>query len=531
MVGLDPSRYGAPRIAPCVVFDDLAAKASRVRFMVDDGRGDWEAVTWGGFAARIRGVALFLQENGLRPGESAVLFAHNSVDWIAAALGIQAVGGVMVPIYPVSTADQARYILDHCEARFVFCDEGTLAAVPSGRVVVGLDGCGDLPLPAVLEQGAALHAARPDRMAEQLATLTLEQPALMLYTSGTTGAPKGVPLTHLNIGVNARDWLLSNGPMLAEELVDLLWLPMSHIFGFGQVCLGNTLRFTSYLCEPKRALELMPVVRPQVFMSVPAFWEKLAAGAASEATAVGRCEKLVGLTGGKLRFCLSGGAGLSRDVKEAFLAAGMLIIEGYGLTETSPTLTLNRPDDYHFESVGKPLPTVQLQLAEDGEILAQGPNVFAGYHKDPQATRAAFTQDGWFRTGDLGEFTPDGFLKIVGRKKEILVTAGGKNIPPANVEMRFADDPLIDRVVVYGDGKRYLVAGVWPTATDVDTASVQKRIDAVNAELARHETIKRFALVREPLTVEGGHLTTTLKLRRRAVYEAFHDVFEGLYRA
>ncbi len=529
MAGLDPSRYAEPGIAPRVVFEDLAGKAARVRFMVDDGHGDWRAVTWGGFAARIRGVALWLKARGLQPGECVALFAHNSVDWISVALGIQAVGGVMVPIYPVSTAPQAHYILDHCEARFVFCDAGTREKVPAGPTVVGLDG-GGVPLAEVLARGNALHVEDPDVLGSALASLDLGQPALMLYTSGTTGQPKGVPLTHGNIGVNARDWLLSNGPLLAEEMVDLLWLPMSHIFGFGQVCLGNTLQFTSYLCEPKRALDLLPVVRPQVFMSVPAFWEKLAAAAATQPTALGRCEALTALTGGKLRFCLSGGAGLSRDVKEAFLAAGMLIVEGYGLTETSPTLTLNRPDDFHFDSVGKPLPTVQLSLAADGEILARGPNVFSGYFKDPEATRAAFTDDGWFRTGDLGRLDEQGFLRIIGRKKEILVTAGGKNIPPANVEMRFADDPVIDRVVVYGDGKRYLVACVW-VVDGASPAEVQARVDAVNAGLARHETIKRFAVVAQPLTVEDGHLTTTLKLRRKAVYASFHDVFEGLYEA
>ena len=216
-------------------------------------------------------------------------------------------------------------------------------------------------------------------------------------------------------------------------------------------------------------------------------------------------------------------------MKEAFLAAGMLIIEGYGLTETSPTLTLNKPDDYRFDSVGKPLPTVDLRIAGDGEILARGPNVFGGYHKDPEATRAAFTDDGWFRTGDLGRWTDDGFLQIVGRKKEILVTAGGKNVPPANIEQRFAGDPLIERVVVYGDGKRYLVAGVWPSGGEVSLADLQARVDAVNAGLARHETIKRFAVMHRPLTVESGHLTTTLKLRRSAVYAAFEADFEGLY--
>jgi long-chain acyl-CoA synthetase len=319
---------------------------------------------------------------------------------------------------------------------------------------------------------------------------------------------------------------------------------MSHIFGFGEACLGNTLGFTTYLCDPASALKLLPAVRPHVFMSVPAYWEKLAAAAAAETDPERQRQRLLELTGGRLRFCLSGGAGLKREVKEVFHRAGLLIIEGYGLTETSPTLTLNRPGDFRFDSVGKPLPTVELKLADDGEILARGPNVFAGYFKDPDATREAFTDDGWFKTGDVGRFTDDGFLQIVDRKKEILVTAGGKNVPPANIELRFRDDPIFAHVVVYGDGKRYLTAGVWlhdeavraelaargdADAPEARRALVGARLERVNQELASYESLKRFVILDAPLTVEGGLLTSTLKLRRKKVYEAFRAELEALY--
>jgi long-chain acyl-CoA synthetase len=281
-------------------------------------------------------------------------------------------------------------------------------------------------------------------------------------------------------------------------------------------------------------------------MSVPSVWEKLATAAAAESTLEARRAKLASLTGGKLRFCLSGGAGLKREVKDLFWSCDLLIIEGYGLTETSPTLTLNRPDAFRFDTVGKPLPSVELRLAEDGEILARGPTVFGGYHKDPAATREAFTEDGWFKTGDVGRFTDDGFLQIVDRKKDILVTAGGKNVPPANIEQRFADDPFIAHVVVYGDGKKFLVAGVWPNKDAVDAhlaasgvdanargeamrALLQQRVDKVNAALASYETIKKFAVMEPALSVEGGHLTPTLKVRRKKVYEAFRAPLEALY--
>ena len=242
------------------------------------------------------------------------------------------------------------------------------------------------------------------------------------------------------------------------------------------------------------------------------------------------------MTGGKLRFCLSGGAGLKVEIKQHLHAHGLLIIEGYGLTETSPTLTLNRPGAFRFDTVGQVVPSVQVKLADDGEILAKGANVFSGYYDDPEATAAAFTSDGWFCTGDVGRFTEDGFLQIIDRKKDILVTAGGKNIPPANIEARFADDPIIERVVVYGDARPFLVAAVWlrpeaaaKLAGDERAQAIAARLEVVNAELARYETIKRHFVVEAPLSVDDGTLTSSLKMRRKAVYGKLRARFEALY--
>jgi long-chain acyl-CoA synthetase len=480
-------------IAPRVPFDQRDRE--RPRFITQDG----QTVTWGAFADRVRSCASWLLAGGMREGERACVFAQNSVDWIAAALGIQAVGGVMVPIYASSTAEQAGYIAEHSGARFAFVDAGRT-----------------LPVEQVAKLGTTSEASHPD-FDRRLAAVSLDQPALMLYTSGTSGPPKGVPLTHRNVGINAVDWLECMGPLLHDGAVDLLWLPMSHIFGFGEACLGNQLGWTSYLADPKTALARLPEVKPTIFMSVPSVWEKLA-----------QAEDFAQATGGRLRLCLSGGAGLKREVKEKFLAHGVLLIEGYGLTECSPTLTLNRPGAYRFDSVGRPVSHTEVRLADDGEILARGPNVFGGYHRDPDATRDAFTADGWFKTGDVGRLTEDGFLQIVDRKKDILVTAGGKNIPPANVEQRFQDDPHVAHVIVYGDGKKYLVAGIWP-ASGASPDLLQRSIDRVNAQLASHETIKRFCVMDTPLTVEAGLLTPTLKVRRKKVYEAFRDRFEALY--
>jgi long-chain acyl-CoA synthetase len=578
---MDVSRYLDLKPAPRAIFDNLPERATRARYFIPTGDGDWKAVTWAAHAKQIRHAALFLKSGGFQPGERGAVFAPNSVEWMSAALAVQTAGGVMVPIYPASTASQAAYVAEHCDAKVVFVDgQAQLQRIfeewpryAQVQRIVTLGIAGPLEVGPILEAmrnkglstppvaeverkvvswtralslGAARDAEAPAELDQMLAALRLEAPGLMLYTSGTSGNPKGVPLTHHNVAVNGLDWLKCNAPLLEEGDVDVLWLPMSHIFGFGEACLGNTLGFTSYMSDPLTALTRLPQVKPTVFMSVPALWEKLAQAVLAEPDASKRDAALAKVTGGKLRFCLSGGAGLKREVKELFHAAGLLIVEGYGLTECAPTLTLNRPGAFRFDSVGKVLPSVELKLAEDGEILARGPNVFAGYHKDPAATREAFTDDGWFKTGDVGQWTDDGFLQIVDRKKDILVTAGGKNVPPANIELRFKDDPFIAQVVVFGEGQKYLVAGVWLNDAAVKAhldqhgvtgaargeairALVQKRIDAVNAQLASYETLKKFVVIEQPLTVEGGMLTSTLKVRRKQVTQTFGKQLEALY--
>ena len=563
--------------APRVLFEGLATRRSRPRFMLPTQEGDWEAMTWGAFASEVEAIALLLHELGLEAADRGAIFGYNSVSWMSAALGLQAAHGTMVPIYPSSTAEQAYYVVDHSDARVLFVDsqphlEALLAHAPElidpmiaiialsdevsmARAVASL---ADMDLSRehrrrLLERfytwseatraGRAFAESDPDRIWMLLHGIELDRPAVMLYTSGTTGAPKGVPLTHRNIGVNGQDWLVCNGPLIEEGYTDLLWLPLSHIFGFGEVCLGNTLGFVTYWSDPSRVLGDLPEVKPHVFMSVPRIFEKLAMAAMKQGgeDADAQREALDAVTGGNFKFCLSGGAGLKPAIKEFFHGHGVLIIEGYGLTEASPTLTLNRPDDFRFDSVGKPLPSVELKLAEDGEILARGESIFAGYHKNPEATAGTFTEDGWLLTGDIGRWTEDGFLQIIDRKKEILVTAGGKNISPANIELQFKDEPLIAHVVVYGDAKPFLTAGVWLDESvaseklgEEDCASARQAlaesiVEKINAQLPRHETVKKIVVVHEPLTIESGLVTPTLKIKRKKIYERFHDTFESLY--
>jgi long-chain acyl-CoA synthetase len=515
--------------APRAVFDRLATHRHRVRFQVRTADG-WNPVTWGQFAHQIRGVARWLVEHDLEAGDRVAIYAGNSVAWASAALGAQTAGAVFVPIYPASTADQVAYILGHAEIKYVFVSgKDQIARLEQARTTLARPPQVIDLLSDFWQEPAARDEAAPTLVDARLGAIDLDQPAQMLYTSGTSGNPKGVPLSFRNVGVNGRDWLVCNAPLLAEGDRDLLWLPMSHIFGFGELCLGNLLGWETYLATPHDVLDLLPGVAPQVFMSVPAYWEKIARAIQAGGDPQQALERV---TGGRMRFCLSGGAGLKVEIKQLLHKHGLLIIEGYGLTETSPTLTLNRPDSFRFDTVGKVLPSVEVKLADDGEILARGENVFRGYYKDDAATAAAFTEDGWFCTGDVGRWTDDGFLQIIDRKKDILVNSGGKNIPPVNIESKFVDDPVIERVVVYGDARPYLVAAVWvrpDVPGDDRDRLVAARLDDINQQLARHETIKRHFIAEEPLTVEGGTLTSSLKLRRKAVYDRLRARFEGLY--
>ncbi len=552
--------------------DDLR---DQPRCMIPAEDGEWQPVTWGEMSTRVQRIASFLIDRGVDKDVKVAVLSNTRLEWGLAGIALCAARGVLVPVYPTLVGEQLAHILSHSDAKVLFVENSdqlkrvllvwdqlhldtlvTFDAVDAAALArdAGIEGdevasrC--FSLADAERQGADALAPEPERVLTRTEQIELDDVGFLVYTSGTTGMPKGVLLSHRNVGVNGGDWVSLNGPLLAEGNVDILWLPMSHVYGWGQFCLGNQLGFRTYFSSPVQALRHMTALSPHIFMSVPAYWEKLAqmAQAASPDDSAQHAE-LRRLTGGRLSFCLSGGAGLRREVKEFFKAAGILIIEGYGLTECSPTLTMNRIDDYDFGSVGKPFPSVRLKIAEDGEILARGDNVFLGYYKDEQATKAMFDDEGWLKTGDLGRFNGKGFLQIVGRKKEILVTAGGKNIPPENIEQRFRDDPLILQLVVYGDAKKYLTAvvdvddqvakaklaeigetaGRSPRQHPLIKKWVGERIDAVNQSLARYETIKKFCLADEAMSMENGLLTPSLKVKRKKVYERYRQHLESLY--
>lgn len=535
--------------------------------MVRDEGGEWTPVSWQEYGRNVLNIAAALHKLGCGNNDKICILADNSLEWIYCGMAVMASGAVLVPVYSGSTTEQSAYILNHSDAQLVFVQNYESVepmiqsdALPNLKYIVAMNGKTDdadirqtlFTLNEFSTMGESALQADPGLQDVLEQEKEKDVIAQLLYTSGTTGPPKGVPLSYGNLFASTQDWLKINGPSIRKNSVDLHWLPNSHIFGWGSIGLGNILGFTSYLTNPMEVLELLPTLKPHLFMSVPLYYEKLYSIALLSSDK--REEQLAflrRLTGGRLSFLLSGGAGLKISIKEFFLDAGMFITEGYGLTECSPTLTMNEPGDYNFNSVGKPYPCVQLKLANDGEILAKGPVVFSGYYKDPEATKLAFTRDGWFKTGDLGEWLDSKYLQITGRKKEILVTTGGKNISAPNIESLFSDDPLIEHVVVYGDGRPFITAVITLRKDSVrryldeihhesENAGldhfpqaihkyVDDKINEVNANLARYETIRKYFIAGTQFSPENGFLTASLKLRRNQVYENFQQQFNSLY--
>ncbi|MBT8420750.1 MAG: AMP-dependent synthetase/ligase [Gammaproteobacteria bacterium] len=562
-----------------------------VRFHIPDGKGGWNPVTWGEILARSREIALYLEGQGIGKDKKVSVFANTRVEWAFVVAAIEAIRGVFVPIYFSNTPDQTHYVADHSDAEILFTD---LALLPkllvrwpdytkvrqvilwdsndNGQVEAAVAqfnrdhgaslAVGDVTgkivsLADVHAEGARIHAQDPNRLERLIDTIELDDLAYVMYTSGTTGDPKGVMLTNKNLLSSTTSWVKSMKHAFPPEgeRRDICWLPLSHMGGIGVMNTGTMLDYESWFSDPWSLLELIPPVKPTFLLCVPAYWEKMyseAINASSDKEEQYR--KLHEVTGGKLTFLLSGGAGLKREIKEFFLAAGIQMIEGYGLTECAPNVTMNSLGDYNFDSIGKPVPDVRVMIDKEGEICVKGENVFVGYYKKPEETRACFDDDGWFHTGDLGEWIDGiegGFIHFKGRKKEIIVTSGGKNIGPGGIEALFAGNPFIEHVALYGSEKKYLVAlitlrelvvNAWAKQQGLDLTDyasligtpqiqgiVQAAVDDVNSRLASYETIKKFHIHDGHFSVEEGHVTPSLKLRRAKVWEDFREVFEGLY--
>ncbi|MBC8402247.1 MAG: long-chain fatty acid--CoA ligase [Candidatus Marinimicrobia bacterium] len=540
---------------------------ANTRWQIPKGNS-WIPVTWMEYGNFVYNIACAINSMGYKYPDKIGILANNSIEWIYTALGIMVANTVLVPVYAGNTPVQSTYIINHSDMKVLFADNPEqVNSIPlpelkhSGleQIVLFSGDPGEcivnIPIRSFTDislSGENYYHANPGLIQELARQPKFDDIAYMIYTSGTTGDPKGVPLSHRNLAATSSDWLQVNGPLVPDVVVDIHWLPNSHIYGWGAIGLGNIFGFESYLGTPLNVLDLLPKLKPHVFMSVPAYYEKLYLLATnSSSSKPKKIATLKQMTGGRIGFFLSGGAGLNVEVKEFFLAAGMWITEGYGLSECSPTLTMNRRDAYRFDSVGLPFPSVQIKLAHDHEILARGANIFSGYYKDPKATNAAFTNDGWFKTGDIGQWLDGGFLKIIDRKKDIIVTTGGKNIPPRNIELKFDDEHLIEHLLVYGDEKKYLVAIVtlnemlvadwakknivryddWEELAGSESVyqRIQKTINGVNNQLASYESIKYFKIIPDHFSPENGMLTAALKVRRKEVCLRYKNELEALY--
>ncbi len=573
-----------------------SARAQMVR------RNDrWEAVSSQEFLRRSAGLANALVELGVKSGDRVGLFAPNCPEWHTADFAISGSGAVTVPVYFNESPDRMSYILNHCGAKVVFIS----GAAQLEKFLAIRDQLKDLQqvivahagdtLPAdflryetlIATTGPAEIAAYRLRVAQVLPT----QLASLIYTSGTTGEPKGVMLTHNNFSSNVSDTCVEFN-LKPEEDLAVSFLPLAHVYGrmLDYVYLFQGCP-VAYVEVVENVAQALLEVHPTILAAVPRFFEKIyarlmeqgskATGAkrkifdfsikTAREAASWRCgEKSASLgvklkwaiadklvyskiragTGGKLRLVMSGGAPLSKEMAEFFWAIGIPIYQGYGLTETSPVLTSNYPKN-RVGSSGRPIINVQIHIADDGEILAKGPCIMQGYYKSPEATRDVLSEDGWFRTGDIGYLDKDNYLFITDRKKDLLKTAGGKFVAPQPIENALKTSPYILNAMVVGDQRKFVVALIVPNHATVSAkladeglkfssnaelaahprayALIENEVSRLTTHLAKYENIKRFALLPDDFTFASGSLTFTMKLKRRVVEKQFHDLIAKLY--
>jgi long-chain acyl-CoA synthetase len=596
-----------PRSLPELFTDQVARRgdALALRFKA---YGIWHRISWRRYAEEVDRVAAALLALGLRPGENVAVLGENRPEWLYCHLGIMTAGGVTVGVYPTSAPDQVTYLLNHCEARLIFVDnEEQLEKVLSvaahtrlERIVVwdakGLWGFTDERVTFFedfLKQGQALADTHPRAVAERRSAIEPGDTAMIIYTSGTTGPPKGAMLAHGSILWVTRAFLEINRVGPDDEVVS--YLPFAHVYEnlisvFGALRVGYVVNFVESLDTLAQNLR---EVSPTYFASVPRIWEKFASTVELRmadstplkrriyrlAVAVGRRHARTRLAGRavpawlatayglafwaalaplkrrlgleRTRIAVCGAAPASPELFEYYHALGVPLIEGYGQTESTGVISVNRVEAPRVGTVGQPVPGIEVALADDGEILTRGPHVFKGYFKDPELTAATVDPDGWLHTGDVGAWE-DGHLKILDRKKDIIITAGGKNITPAYIENKLKFSGYIQDAIVVGDGRRYLVALILidedtvtkfaqdqriPFTTFQDLTQnpaivrlIESEVERVNRTLSQVESVKRIALLPRRFYAEEGDVTPTMKVKRRALEERYGDLIRGLYR-
>ena len=592
---------GATATNLVALFEEQARRGSERPAVKEKRGGIWRDVTWGELSRRARDLSDGLAALGVAPGDRVAILGDTQLEWILADLGILGAGAVTVTIYQSNLPHECAYILRDSGAKLVFCDTDAqvnkirevrdelpeLEGIVRTRSASG-DGF-ERVLSEVEAMGIAWRKEHPGAHRERVADLGPEDPASFIYTSGTTGNPKGVVLTHGNwvYEAHAIEELKLIGP---DDLV-LMFLPMAHSFAkvieAVWVATGATAAFVESL---EKIVENAGETRPTVIPSVPRIFEKAYNAVVSKGLATpGIKGKLFRLTmdsfdeyaaardrgrgyssfglllgkrlvfpklsqvlaerfGGRVRIFISGGAPLATKIAYFFDLLGVTILEGYGLTETSAGTFVNRPGRNRIGTVGPPVPGTEVRIGEDGEILVRGPCVMKGYYRDPAAT-AEVLRDGWLATGDIGMVDEAGCLKITDRKKDIIVTAGGKNVAPQNLENELKTDPLISQAMVHGDRRKFLSALLtlneenlrrWAEENGVPIgpkirkdprlrARVQKTVDALNAKQASFSTIKRWEILEEDFTQASGELTPTLKVRRKVVTERYRALLDSFY--
>ncbi len=575
------------------------------RYPVGD---EWRSLTWRAAGERVKAIAAGLLSLGLGLEDRVGILSGTRYEWVLIDLGILCAGGATTTVYPSSTAEECAYILHDSSSRLVFAeDAGQVAKLRAHKAtmpelfkVIQLDGTpdrgdGDWVISlADLEAAGAKHlAATPGAVDDATAKVTRDHLATLIYTSGTTGKPKGVRLVH-DCWAYTADAIAAVG-FITDVDLEYLWLPLSHSFGkvltSGHVKIGHTVAIDGRI--PK-LIDNLAVVKPTMMAAAPRIFEKVynkvvqgakdaggmkwkifqwAIGVGKQVSALRQkgqepggllamknrlatklvFSKLQARFGGRLRLFVSGSAPLSREIAEFFHAAGVLIVEGYGLTESSAASFVNRGSKFRFGSVGLPMPGTEVKLApEDGEILLRSPGIMRGYHNLPDETAATLTPDGWLRTGDIGEIDADGFLRITDRKKDLIKTSGGKYVAPQHIEGKIkAACPFVSQVIVHGDKRNFCSALItldeesvkkWAdgvglggkaygeiAASAEAKALIQTYLDQVNGDLAKWETIKKFAILPADLTVEAGELTPSLKVKRKAVEKKYVAVLDEMY--
>jgi long-chain acyl-CoA synthetase len=593
----------APQTLNQLFFDAVDRFSSkRAAFQYKAG-GAWHDITHQQLLQRVRQTALGLLELGVRPGDRVGILSANRPEWAVADYACLTARCVDVPVYPTLPAKQAAYVLRDSGAVAVFVSDRsqyekvaeTRAEAPALRHVILFDGAAEAPGVRTLQEvqalGAAAEAKHRTYQKEALAVRP-DDLATLIYTSGTTGDPKGVMLTHGNFVSNvlAALQVLHIGP--DDSALSLL--PLSHSFErmAGHYTMFHAGVTVAYAESLDTVAANMLEVRPTVTLAVPRLYEKIYARVLENALSGGGLKrriffwatrnaeawadlvlagrpvpgglalkkrvadklvfsKLRARTGGRIRFFVSGGAPLSADIAKFFYAAGMPILEGYGLSETSPVITVSSYEAPRMGAVGKPIPGVEVKIAADGEILCRGPNVMKGYFNKPEATREVIDADGWFHTGDIGELDADGYLRITDRKKDIIVTAGGKNIAPQPIENAVKTNKFVLNAVMIGDKRKFPLMLVVPNpdavtawarerglpTTDYDAllahsdvaAKVEREIMGNLRDLASYETPKKFVLLKDDFTIESGELTPTLKVKRRVVEKKYASEIEAAY--